>query len=114
MSLVQHQARLLAALQARDLAQFSQLLQDSQPDASCLEAACREADCVEYVKLLLKTGLEPNTVNPTLQHTPLHVAAELGYLHIMEVSSLLCVCLFVGCGKESNKVWITQKYGKGK
>ncbi|PSN43961.1 hypothetical protein C0J52_12369 [Blattella germanica] len=60
-SLIQHQVQLLAALESRDMDTFSQLLQES-PDASCLEAACREPDCTEYVKLLLDHGVDPNTV----------------------------------------------------
>ncbi|KAJ9592426.1 hypothetical protein L9F63_015842 [Diploptera punctata] len=83
-SIVQHQAKLLAALESRDLDVFTNLLEESQPDASCLEAACREDDCVEFVRLLLERGVEPNTLNITLQHTPLHVAAERGHYQIIE------------------------------
>lgn len=84
---VQHQARLLAALQARDLNSFSQLLQQSAigADGACLESACRNADCAPFVRLLLQHGVDPNTVNPVLQKTPLHITAELGYYEVLQV-----------------------------
>ncbi|XP_069681128.1 transient receptor potential cation channel protein painless-like [Periplaneta americana] len=84
---VQHQAELLAALQARDIDSFSQLLQASSTntDSSCLEAACRQADGTPFVSLLLQHGTDPNTVNPVLLETPLHITAELGNSETLEV-----------------------------
>jgi hypothetical protein len=84
---VQHQAQLLAALQARDLDSFSQLLQQSAlgADDACLESACRNADCAQFVRLLLQHGVDPNTLNPVLQETPLHITAELGYYETLQV-----------------------------
>lgn len=84
---VQHQARLLAALHARDLDSFSQLLQQSAvgADGACLESACRNADCAQFVRLLLQHGVDPNTENPVLQETPLHITAELGYYEVLQV-----------------------------
>jgi hypothetical protein len=87
LSPVQHQAQLLAALQARDLESFSQLLQKFAvgADAACLESACRNEECAQFVRLLLHHGVDPNTLNPVLQKTPLHIAAELGYCDILQV-----------------------------
>jgi hypothetical protein len=84
---VQHQTQLLAALQARDLDSFSRLLQQfpEGADGACLESACRNADCAQFVRLLLQHGVDPNTLNPVLQKTPLHITAELGYYDILQV-----------------------------
>jgi hypothetical protein len=54
-------------------------------DGFCLELACRNADCTEFVKLLLQHGADPNTLNPVLQETPLHIAAELGYYETLQL-----------------------------
>ena len=82
---LQHQ--LLTALQTRDLNSFSQLLQQAavQADGVCLELACRNTDCAEYVKLLLQYGADPNTLYPIFQETPLHIVAELGYYEALQL-----------------------------
>lgn len=84
---VRHQAQLLTALRTQDVYSFSQLLQQAAVDADgfCLELACRNAGCTEFVKLLLQHGADPNTLNPVLQETPLHIAAELGYYEILQL-----------------------------
>jgi ankyrin repeat protein len=84
---VRYQAQLLTALRTRDLNSFSQLLQQAAVDADgfCLELACRNADCTDFVKLLLQHGADPNTLNPILQETPLHIAAELGYYQTLQL-----------------------------
>jgi len=84
---VQQHTQLLAALQARDLDSFLDLLQQSATDvaSSCLVSACRKADCTQFVELLLRHGADPNTLNPILQKTPLHIAAEQGCYETLQV-----------------------------
>jgi hypothetical protein len=84
---VQYQAQLLAALKTRDLDRFTQLLEQCTVDAdsSCLESACREADCTQFVQQLLQHGADPNTLNPLLLQTPLHITAELGCYETLQV-----------------------------
>jgi hypothetical protein len=86
-SQVQYHAQLLAALQTRNLNRFTQLLDQSTVDAdsSCLESACREGDCTQFVQQLLQHGVDPNTLNPVLLQTPLHITAELGCYKTLRV-----------------------------
>jgi hypothetical protein len=56
-----------------------------EADGFCLELACRNTDCTEYVKLLLQHGADPNTLNPVHYETPLHIVAELGHYEALQV-----------------------------
>ena len=84
---LRYQVQLLTALRTRDLNSFSHLLQQGavEADGFCLELACRNADCTEYVKLLLQHGADPNTLNPVLHETPLHIVAELGHFEALQI-----------------------------
>lgn len=84
---LRYQVQLLTALRTRDLNSFSQLLQQAavEADGFCLELACRNTDCTEYVKLLLQHGADPNTLNPVHQETPLHIVAELGHYEALQI-----------------------------
>jgi hypothetical protein len=113
LSPVQHQAQLLAALQARDLDSFSQLLQQFPvgADGACLESACRNADCAQFVMSLLQHGVDPNTLNPVLQKTPLHITAELGYYDILQVlvqDGRICIDSRTGSGQTALHVAVNK------
>jgi ankyrin repeat protein len=110
---VQHQAQLLAALQARDLDSFSRLLQQFPvaADGACLESACRNADCAQFVRLLLQHGVDPNTLNPVLLKTPLHITAELGYYGILQVllqDGRICINSLTGSGQTALHVAVNK------
>lgn len=79
------QDQLLEALLTKDILQFKKLLtfDDVNPNykyekpyySTCLEIACRHADCEEFVGLLL-TYVKPNTGN--IYPQPIHYAAKTG------------------------------------
>ena len=96
-------SQLLLALQNRQLETFHDILCQVDEDgksrvdpnycygrphlATCLEIACREKDCAEYAKELLRAGADPNFVNPTTKQTALQVAVETRNIDV------LCVLL---------------------
>ena len=96
-------SQLLLALQTRQLETFHDILCQVDEDgksrvdpnycygrphfATCLEIACREKDCAEYAKELLRAGADPNFVNPTTKQTALQVAVETRNIDV------LCVLL---------------------
>jgi len=96
-------SQLLLALQNRQLETFQDILCQvdengkSRVDsnycygrphfATCLEIACREKDCADFVKELLRAGADPNFVNPTTKKTALDVAIEIRNIYV------LCVLL---------------------
>ncbi|XP_068085673.1 transient receptor potential cation channel protein painless-like [Anabrus simplex] len=43
---------------------------------TCLEMACRQEACEDFIKILLDAGADPNQVNPNTNKTPIQVAAE--------------------------------------
>jgi len=98
-----HNRQLLTALQNRQLKIFHKILCLVDEDgkarvdpnycygrpqfATCLEIACRENDCADFVKELLRAGADPNFVNPRNQQTALKVAVEMRNIRV------LCVLL---------------------
>jgi len=96
-------SQLLLALQHRQLEAFHDILCQIDEDgrarvdpnycygrphfATCLEIACREKDCAEYIKELLGAGADPNFVNPTTKQTALKVAVKMRNIQV------LCVLL---------------------
>ena len=96
-------SQLLIALQNRQLETFHDILCQIDEDgksrvdpnycygrphfATCLEIACREKDCADFVKELLRAGADPNFVNPTSKQTALQVAVKMRNIHV------LCVLL---------------------
>ena len=96
-------SQLLLALQNRQLEIFHDILCQVDEDgksrvdpnycygrphfATCLEIACRDNDCADFVKELLCAGADPNFVNPTTKQTALQVAVEMRNIHV------LCVLL---------------------
>jgi len=96
-------SQLLLALQTRQLETFNDILCQVDEDgkarvdpnycygrphfATCLEIACREKDCADFVKELLRAGADPNFVNPKTKQTALQVAVETRNI------SVLCVLL---------------------
>ena len=53
--------------------------------ATCLEIACREKDCADFVKELLRAGADPNFVNPRNQQTALKVAVQMRNIRVLRV-----------------------------
>ena len=56
-------------------------------NATLLEIACRQdgTQYRDYVLLLLNAGADPNIINPITNQTPLHLAAQLANLSILEI-----------------------------
>lgn len=97
------QAQLLAALREKNIVTFTSLLQEYDADgerlvnpdhqygdphyATCLDLACKEPEYENYITALLKSGADPNRVNPVRNKAPLHVATECG--NFLAVSALL-------------------------
>ena len=93
--------QLLLSLQNRELKDFSKILKkiddegDAKADpnffygrpynATCLEIACRDDDCSQFVQQLLNAGADPNIVNPISKQIPLHLAAEAGNENVLSV-----------------------------
>jgi ankyrin repeat protein len=94
-------SQLLSALQNRQLDTFHGILCQVDEDgkarvdpnycyerphfATCLEIACREKDCAEFIKELLRAGADPNFVNPKTKQTALHVAVDVQNIHALTV-----------------------------
>ncbi|XP_069678882.1 transient receptor potential cation channel protein painless-like [Periplaneta americana] len=93
--------QLLAAFQHRQLNVFRDLLCQvdmygnaridpnnwySKPyNATCLEMACKEIGCEEFVNALLLAGADPNTVNIITHKSPIHLAVEAGNHEAMKI-----------------------------
>jgi hypothetical protein len=90
------QEQLLEALIAQDLATFCKLLTHPKVDpvhkygppywSTCLEIACWNEGCEEFVRALLQEGVKPN-INTTVPE-PIHYAASKGNYNTLKV--LLC------------------------
>jgi ankyrin repeat protein len=94
-----HNSQLLIALQNRQLKTFHYILCLVDEDgkarvdpnyyygrphfATCLEIACWEKDCVEFVKELLHAGADPNFVNPTTKKTALQVSVDMRNIYVL-------------------------------
>ncbi|KAJ9593623.1 hypothetical protein L9F63_014801, partial [Diploptera punctata] len=97
------QAQLLNALRDKNIVTFTNLLQEYDADgerlvnpdhqygdphyATCLDLACKDQDSENYITTLLKSGADPNLINPIRKKAPLHVATECG--NFIAVSALL-------------------------
>lgn len=93
--------QLLAAFQHKQLNVFCDLLRQvnvygnaylnpnfwySKPyNSTCLEMACKEIGCEEFVHVLLLAGADPNTVNKVTHKSPLHLTAEAGNYEAMKI-----------------------------
>ena len=93
--------QLLAAYQHRQLNAFHNILCQvnsygnacinpnfwySKPyNSTCLEVACKEIGCEEFVRALLLAGADPNTVNTVTHKSPLHLTAETGNYEAMKI-----------------------------
>lgn len=93
--------QLLAAFQHRQLNAFHNILCQvtiygnvcinpnfwySKPyNSTCLEMACKESGCEEFVRALLLAGADPNTFNTVTHKSPLHLTAEAGNYEAMQV-----------------------------
>lgn len=93
--------QLLAALQHKQLDLFCDFLRQvnvygnacfnpnfwySKPyNSTCLEMACKEIGCEEFVQALLLAGADPNTVNIITHKSPLHLIAEAGNYEAMKI-----------------------------
>ncbi|KAJ9598299.1 hypothetical protein L9F63_010977, partial [Diploptera punctata] len=94
--------QLLAALQHRQLNVFRDLLcqvdtygnahldpnfwYNKPYNSTCLQMACKEHGCEEFVQALLLAGADPNTVNIITKKSPLHITVEAGNhetLHVL-------------------------------
>nr|CAD7194908.1 unnamed protein product [Timema douglasi] len=80
--------QLLTSLQKRDLIKFLAVLNrpnieldhwyDYPHYSTCLDIACQEPDCEQFVDALLKHGVDPNKINRDRKKAPIHFAAESG------------------------------------
>jgi len=93
--------QLLAAFQHRQISVFCDLLRQvnvygnaclnpnfwySKPyNSTCLEMACKEIGCEEFVRALLLAGADPNPVNIITHKSPLHLTAEAGNHEAMKI-----------------------------
>ncbi|CAG2057698.1 unnamed protein product [Timema podura] len=80
--------QLLTSLQKRDLVKFMTVLNrpnieldhwyDYPHYSTCLDIACKEPDCEQFVDALLRHGVDPNKINRDRKKAPIHFAAESG------------------------------------
>lgn len=93
--------QLLTAFQHKQLNLFCDLLRQvnvygnaclnpnfwySKPyNSTCLEMACKETCCEEFVLALLLAGADVNTVNIITRKSPLHLTAEAGNYEAMKI-----------------------------
>nr|CAD7423049.1 unnamed protein product [Timema monikensis] len=80
--------QLLTSLQKRDIIKFLAVLNrpnieldhwyDYPYYSTCLDIACKEPDCEQFVDALLRHGVDPNKINRDRKKAPIHFAAESG------------------------------------